>query len=183
MARKGITYNQVFASAEAIKARGIAPTISAVRNELGEGSFTTISQHLQKWKLETADHADLQTLPQEVEEKALETITVLWNIAVREASNDIKAIKQEYTDKEIILKEELKQHIEEIIQLEKQVQKLELEKEKAEEKTKTEEAKTHQLEVKLSQKEGELTAYKNIKPKPPMKATNKTTATPEKKPL
>jgi DNA repair exonuclease SbcCD ATPase subunit len=97
MARKGITYDMVCNAAAAIKARGTDPTISAIRVELNnEGSFSTISQHLAKWREMDAEKVDVSSLPEAVENAALETITKLWNIATKEAREEIAAIKEDY---------------------------------------------------------------------------------------
>jgi uncharacterized protein involved in exopolysaccharide biosynthesis len=97
MARKGITFDQVANAAAAIQARGTEPTISAIRVELNnEGSFSTISQHLAKWREQTAERIDIKALPENVENAALSAITTIWNIATKEASADIAAIKEDH---------------------------------------------------------------------------------------
>lgn len=97
MARKGITYDQVANAAEAIKARGTDPTISAIRVELNnEGSFSTISQHLAKWKEQSAERVDIRSLPETVENAAMTAITTIWNIATKIANEDIAALKEEH---------------------------------------------------------------------------------------
>ena len=50
MARPGITYDEVAASADALVGRGEKPTIGAIRAELGTGSPNTIHRHLTAWK-------------------------------------------------------------------------------------------------------------------------------------
>lgn len=97
MARKGISYEMVSNAAAAIKARGTEPTISAVRVELNnEGSFSTISQHLAKWREMDAEKVDIKSLPEAVENAALTAITTIWNLATREARDDIAAIKEDH---------------------------------------------------------------------------------------
>ena len=97
MARKGITYDMVCNAAAAIKARGTDPTISAIRVELNnEGSFSTISQHLARWREMDAEKVDVSSLPETVENAALEAITKIWNIARKEANDEIAAIKEDH---------------------------------------------------------------------------------------
>lgn len=97
MARKGISYEMVSNAAAAIKARGAEPTISAVRVELNnEGSFSTISQHLAKWREQDAEKVDIRSLPEVVENAALTAITTIWNVANKEAREEIAAIKEDY---------------------------------------------------------------------------------------
>jgi len=100
MARTGIKKSDVFNAAEAIRARGTEPTMTAIRVELGStGSLSTISQHLSAWREETAEKVQQHEIPEEVQNKMLEALTVVWGIASSQAQQDIKAIKQEYSDK------------------------------------------------------------------------------------
>ena len=50
MARPGITYDEVAATADALIGRGEKPTIGAIRADLGTGSPNTIHKHLTAWK-------------------------------------------------------------------------------------------------------------------------------------
>ena len=50
MARPGITYEQVAATADALVGRGEKPTIQAIRDALGTGSPNTIHRHLTAWR-------------------------------------------------------------------------------------------------------------------------------------
>lgn len=50
MARPGITYEQVAAAADALKAQGQNATIDAVRAHLGTGSKSTIHRYLRQWE-------------------------------------------------------------------------------------------------------------------------------------
>lgn len=108
MARKGINYEMVSNAAAAIKARGTEPTISAVRVELNnEGSFSTISQHLAKWREQDAERVDVKSLPEMVENAALSAITTIWNIATKEAREEIAAIKEDHNQKTRLLQNDL----------------------------------------------------------------------------
>jgi uncharacterized coiled-coil protein SlyX len=115
MARKGISYDQVRNAADAIKSRGSEPTITAVRVELGnQGSYSTISQHLSKWKDEHINEADEISIPPAVENKIMETITFIWNMSNRIAQQDISALKQQSTDREKALNDQVTEATEEI---------------------------------------------------------------------
>lgn len=119
MARKGITYDQVANAARAIKARGAEPTIAAVRVELGdEGSFTTISAHLSKWRAEEMDKVETRSLPPEVEDKMMEAMMVVWNAANKSATSDLNSIKQKHADEMKQTQEELSAAKAEIVRLE-----------------------------------------------------------------
>jgi len=51
MARDGVTFEQVEAAADALAGEGLAPTIRAVRERLGDtGSPNTIQRHLARWR-------------------------------------------------------------------------------------------------------------------------------------
>lgn len=119
MARKGITFDQVANAAQSIKNRGLEPTIHAVRTELGnEGSYSTISQHLARWRSESADKVDLKELPPEAEDAGLTAITSIWNIAVKHASQETAAVRQEAEDTKKRLGAELDEAKKEIERLE-----------------------------------------------------------------
>jgi colicin import membrane protein len=100
MARTGITRDQVWNAADAIKARGLEPTISLVRGELNDnGSFTTISQHLASWREArlTAKNDEI-SMPKTVEDAALTAISAIWNICRNEADERVKAVEQKAED-------------------------------------------------------------------------------------
>lgn len=108
MARKGITYDMVSNAAAAIKARGVEPTISAIRVELNnEGSFSTISQHLAKWRELDAEKVDISALPETVENAALEAITKIWHIATKEARDEIAGIKEDHNQQRRLMQADL----------------------------------------------------------------------------
>lgn len=156
MARKGITFDQVANAASAIKARGQEPTIAAVRVELGdEGSYTTISTHLAKWRADAADKVDTRALPPEVEDKMMEALMTVWNVANKAATNDLAAIKQEHADERKRLSGELEVATEEIKRLEEALRAAE---------DAAEQAKNYaaNLDKKLAAATGELDATKEL---------------------
>ena len=55
MARTGISFEDVRNAAESLLGRGLNPTIQRVRELLGTGSNTTISEHLKIWQLQLAE--------------------------------------------------------------------------------------------------------------------------------
>jgi len=52
MARNGISYDEVKQAVDEMQAEGFNPTIAGIRERLGTGSFTTISEHLKRWRAE-----------------------------------------------------------------------------------------------------------------------------------
>ncbi|ODC03396.1 hypothetical protein BFW38_07370 [Terasakiispira papahanaumokuakeensis] len=83
MARRGIQYEDVTNSIEALRARGLAPTVQNIRDQLGTGSFSTINEHLKQWRAlsqPSSGHAE-QDLP-----AGLAQLTgQLWKAAQEEA--------------------------------------------------------------------------------------------------
>lgn len=83
MARRGIQYEDVITSIEALRARGLAPTVQNVRDQLGTGSFSTINEHLKQWRAASqlsAGHSE-QDLP----EGLAQLTAQLWKAAQEEA--------------------------------------------------------------------------------------------------
>ena len=86
-------HGRVAAAAEAVAARGDNPTLSAVRAELGGGSFSTISPALRAWKAQQA-HTDApvgEPLPQPLQEAAAAGAAQLWAAALEIASERLSA--------------------------------------------------------------------------------------------
>ena len=54
MARTGITHEQILQTIQQLENAGTEATVTAIRQQLGTGSFTTISQVLQGWRQERA---------------------------------------------------------------------------------------------------------------------------------
>jgi hypothetical protein len=156
MARKGITYDAVANAARAIKARGQEPTIAAIRVECGdEGSYTTISTHLAKWRAEEMDKVDTRTLPPEVEDAMMTAVMSVWNVANKAASGDLAAIKQDHADEVKRLKGEADVANAEIAELEKKLA-------SAEDEAASAKGQAVNAEKKLTAATGELEATKSL---------------------
>lgn len=98
MPRSGITREQVFEAANRLVEQGITPTPALIRNALGKGSFTTISQHLSAWKdYRWHSENNLQWIPKSVETKAMELIQETWEAATRDAIDEIERLQADYT--------------------------------------------------------------------------------------
>jgi chromosome segregation ATPase len=125
MARPGITAKEVAAVANAIKARGQTPTIAAVRNELGSGSFTTIAQYLAAWKNEASLQAEEDTpLPASVENEALKAITAIWRVATNEYRDELNTLRAKHEDEKKELASERDQALAEVQRLEEAQQRM-----------------------------------------------------------
>lgn len=84
MARSGIRYEEVRDAAETLLGRGLNPTIQRVRELLGTGSNTTISEHLKSWQQRLAEAPKI-VLPPTVPEAVMTALDAFWKIAVQHA--------------------------------------------------------------------------------------------------
>jgi hypothetical protein len=84
MARTGIIFEDVQNAAEALLGRGLNPTIQRVRELLGTGSNTTISEHLKTWQQQLAEAPKI-VLPPTVPEAVMVALDGFWKIAVQSA--------------------------------------------------------------------------------------------------
>lgn len=89
MARQGISEQQVIEAAEQLARDGQAVTVSAVREVIGSGSFSTINGYLGKWK-ESGDRSKPGDAP-DMPETVGRAMRQLWAAAWKEAQDGIKA--------------------------------------------------------------------------------------------
>lgn len=92
MARQGISEQQVFEAAEQLAQSGQAVTVSAVREVIGSGSFSTINAFLGKWK-ESGDARKPAEVP-DMPEPVGRAMRQLWGVAWKEAQDGIKAERE-----------------------------------------------------------------------------------------
>ncbi|UEN99704.1 DNA-binding protein [Acidiferrobacter thiooxydans] len=92
MSRTGITQDQVFAAAQALADRAQPVTVQALREALGHGSFTTLSQHLRAWKSHIPTHP-LPPLPPEIEAAAHQALARVWTAASELAQQEVQAVR------------------------------------------------------------------------------------------
>jgi Plasmid replication region DNA-binding N-term len=92
MARPGISEQQVIEAAGQLAQGGQAVTVSAVREVIGSGSFSTITGHLAKWRENGGgiQPADVPDMPEAVGR----AVHQLWAGAWREAQNGMKAERE-----------------------------------------------------------------------------------------
>ena len=84
---------RIVAAAEAVAARGENPTLTAVRTELGGGSYSTISPVLRAWKATQArdDEPVREPLPERIHEAAIAGAGETWRTALELASERLAA--------------------------------------------------------------------------------------------
>nr|WP_053070645.1 DNA-binding protein [Halomonas sp. PR-M31] len=58
MARSGVRYEDVQKAIHQLLQRGETPGVQKIREVLGTGSFTTLSEHLRQWKIEREENRD-----------------------------------------------------------------------------------------------------------------------------
>lgn len=92
MANVGITEEAVFAAAQELSRQGIDPTIQAVRDKLGTGSFTTVSKHLKAWEQKVKHILQTPKVPLDV----MNYMNQLWAAAFREAQNLLESDKKAF---------------------------------------------------------------------------------------
>ena len=83
---------RIVAAAEAVAGRGENPTLTAVRTELGGGSFSTISPVLRAWKAAQAhdDEPVREPLPDRLHEAAIAGAGEIWRAALELAGERLR---------------------------------------------------------------------------------------------
>ncbi len=90
MANKGLTEEEVFDVIGSLVAEKQEITVKAIRDQLGTGSFSTISKHLQQWKKLNQKNP----IP-EIPAAVLKVSQNFWNVAFREAEVKLQVQKEE----------------------------------------------------------------------------------------
>lgn len=119
------TVEQICAVADQLVAEGVKPTQSNVRQALGGGSFTTISNALKQWRTEqTTEVVDVVVLPQALESYASTFVTKLWETAQVIANDSLKVEREALEQCKVQAKIELDEMIEVIETLETEQEQL-----------------------------------------------------------
>jgi len=84
MARTGIEEKDVFEAAHRLVEAGEVPTLQAIREKLGTGSFATISAHLKKWREQKIQESPIPEPP----EALATTLKQIWATAYRAAADE-----------------------------------------------------------------------------------------------
>lgn len=100
MARTGVQYEDVQRAIESLMARGEAPSVQKIREVLGTGSFTTISDHLRDWRQRRAEKRD-EPLSQTMPDSLTETLATVWKEAQSLANESLVHYRQE-ADKQTV---------------------------------------------------------------------------------
>jgi len=92
MGRKGITQTQVYEAASALLDEGTSPTVQSVRERIGSGSYTTITNHLAEWRKEHAGQAPADIL--DIPEKVQGAFRQVWSAASLAAQANVETQRQ-----------------------------------------------------------------------------------------
>jgi chromosome segregation ATPase len=97
MARPGITHEQVLQTIQQLESEGAEASITAIRERLGTGSFTTIAQVLQSWRQERArvSRPPVPELPDQVAGLFRQLWAESWRAADAVAATEREAAAQE----------------------------------------------------------------------------------------
>lgn len=86
-----ITVTDIHNAADTLVSKGKRPTLTAIRAELGTGSFSTISEALKTWKEHQLQQTQVvATAPESVGHRAAELATQVWLIAQEEAERSMQ---------------------------------------------------------------------------------------------
>ncbi|WP_052383828.1 DNA-binding protein [Litchfieldella xinjiangensis] len=94
MARTGVQYVDVQRAIDALLQQGETPSVQKVRERLGTGSFTTISDHLRQWREQRAQNQDVPA-PVSMPESVQDMAHALWNQAQQEAAEGLSHYREE----------------------------------------------------------------------------------------
>lgn len=92
-----ITLDQILAVADDLDARGVNPTLAAVRKALGAGSFTTISEAMSVWRAQKSSRAGApaEPIPDAVESSLAELGRGVWAAAQAQANARLTSEREE----------------------------------------------------------------------------------------
>ncbi|WP_235042297.1 DNA-binding protein [Vreelandella profundi] len=99
MARNGIQYSDVQQAIDVLLTRGDNPSVQRIRDVLGTGSFTTISEHFRLWRSEREQNRDVPP-PKGVPEAVVTAASQLWKEA-QEAANQALVHYREEANRQV----------------------------------------------------------------------------------
>lgn len=87
--------DKIFSICEALSKSGIKPTAEKVRDELGGGSFSTISPIIKQWRENQCKAEPLPEIPPEAQNAVNHATAIIWKIANEHHVEAINAVKLE----------------------------------------------------------------------------------------
>lgn len=85
------TAQKVHAAADALAAEGKRPTLAAIRDAIGGGSFTTISEAMKAWPGRHAAPSEPDTTPDVISKAGVDMAAGLWKQAKTQAEAQLQA--------------------------------------------------------------------------------------------
>lgn len=113
MARKLVEFDDVAAAAQKLKDAGKRPTVIAIRDIIGKGSFTTISTYLKQWSEEHSLDEELVevVLPESVMSDAELFLQKIYTVAKASADEQLERERELLRQKEIEYREDMQQAV------------------------------------------------------------------------
>lgn len=107
--KMAITKDQIIETANQLQAQGIKPTQTNVRESLGGGSFTTISEVLREWRQEQDQTAQLQAvvIPADITDRTNILIAQIWETAQALANDRLIKEREALEHKEALINAEI----------------------------------------------------------------------------
>ena len=104
-----ITREQILETANQLQAQGIKPTQTNVRESLGGGSFTTISEVLREWRADQDQTAQLQqvVIPSDITDRTQVLIAQVWETAQTLANDRLVKEREALEHKEALINAEI----------------------------------------------------------------------------
>ncbi|TGP43006.1 hypothetical protein EN873_44785, partial [bacterium M00.F.Ca.ET.230.01.1.1] len=104
-----ITREQILETASKLAEQGIKPTQTNVRESLGGGSFTTISEVLREWRQDQDQTAQLQqvVIPSDITDRTQVLIAQVWETAQTLANDRLVKEREALEHKEALINAEI----------------------------------------------------------------------------
>lgn len=119
MATAIATQELVSSLCDTMTKEGLKPSIVAIQERIGGGSYSTVKRYIDAWALARARAADAGVeLPDAAVEKATELARQLWAMAAREAETKSAAIRESAENKVAMISDDLEIAQKEIARLE-----------------------------------------------------------------
>jgi len=145
--------DKIFNICETLKQSGINPTAEKVRNELGSGSFTTISPIIREWRDTQSKTETVPEIPPEAQNAVTQATALIWKIATDHQTEAINAVRQECNRIEQEALAERDEALKEIQFLENQLQTLKTSLETIEKQNRTITTEKASLELQIQKQQ------------------------------
>jgi len=145
--------DKIFNICETLKKSGINPTAEKVRNELGSGSFTTISPIIREWRDTQSKTETVPAIPPEAQNAVTQATALIWKIATDHQTEAINAVRQECNRIEQEALAERDEALKEIQFLENQLQTLKTSLETIEKQNRTITTEKASLELQIQKQQ------------------------------